>query len=65
MGEILTRLLLLMPAFSLPSTPPHLTVRLHGRTERSPTSSRLRGRTKASVVRLSPVTFSARDGIDQ
>src|SRR5438128_1956289 len=29
-----------MPAFSLPSTPPRLTARLHGRTERSPTSRR-------------------------
>ena len=65
MGEILTRLLLLMPAFSLPSAPPSLATELHSRTERSPTPSTLGRRATASVVGLSPVTFSAQDGIDQ
>ena len=66
MGGILPRLTLLMPAFSLPSAPPDLTIELHGGTERSPTPSPIEiGKGHGFGGRLSPVTLSARDSIDQ
>ena len=66
MGEILTRLLLLMPAFSLPSAPPALTGLASQQNGTLPYPSPIKiGEATASVVRLSPVKFSAQDGIDQ
>ena len=66
MGEILTRLVLLIPAFSLLYAPPVLTnlASLLYRTLPYPLSAEA-DKVTASVVRFSPVTFSARDGIDQ
>ena len=59
MGVVLTRLALLMPAFSLPSAPAELTLCLHCRRERSPTDAKRH--LIASVAGLSPATFSARN----
>ena len=66
MGEILTRLVLLIPAFSLLYAPPVLTnlASLRYRTLLYPLPPE-GGKVTASVARFSPVTFSARDGIDQ
>src|ERR1700741_491488 len=54
---------LLIPAFSLPAAPPDLAVRLRRRQERSSTTHapRMAHTSSASVLHLSPVTFSARD----
>src|SRR5579863_3824144 len=56
---------LLMSAFSLPIPPAHLTMHLHRLTERSATAYEEHAlRTPAASVRgLSPVTFSAQDGL--
>src|SRR3989338_7340900 len=53
---------LLIPAFSLPPRPAHLTVRLRPNAERSPTPHTTRRRCKAaaSVVRLSPDHYRRR-----
>src|SRR5580698_5244136 len=54
---------LLIPAFSLDNAPPDLTIRLQRRYLRSSTThaSRMTHKSSASVLHLSPVTFSARD----
>jgi hypothetical protein len=56
---------LLMSAFSLPMPPAHLAMHLQWPTERSATPARSAriGQAAASVRGLSPVTFSARDGL--
>jgi hypothetical protein len=58
-GVFLTRLTLLMPTFSLPSTPPRLTTRLRcgGNAPLPPDKIG----PIASVVDLSPATFSAQN----
>ncbi len=57
MGVFLTRLALLMPAFSLLFAPPLFTERLH-RGENAPLPSLENQEAIASVADLSPVTFS-------
>jgi hypothetical protein len=52
---ILTLLALLMPAFSLPSRPPNLSVELQPLTECSPTA--VRRQPAASVPSLAPLDF--------
>ena len=62
MGVVLTRLSLLIPAFSLPSAPPALTgpaSLLNGTLPYHLTLRTLRARSAASVFRLSPVELSA------
>ena len=55
---ILALLALLMPAFSLPSRPPDLTVQLQPLTECSPTDHRSKnGNPAASVPGLAPLNF--------
>src|SRR5688572_22525696 len=52
---------LLIPAFSLDTAPPDLTVRLRRRYQRSSTTHATRARILSFGAMLSPVTFSARD----
>ena len=62
MGVVLTRLSLLIPAFSLPSAPAALAgppSLLNGTLPYHLTPSELRARSAASVFRLSPVELSA------
>jgi hypothetical protein len=54
---ILTLLALLMPAFSLPSRPPDLSVELQPLTECSPTATVRRRQLAASVPCLAPLDF--------
>ena len=53
-------LTLLMSAFALPIPPADLAIRLHRRTERSPTM-RDKSRIRSFGILLSPVTSSAQD----
>ena len=63
MGVVLTRLSLLIPAFSLPSAPAVLTLDLH--CKRNAPLPSINGEPStapaASALDLSPVTFSAQD----
>ena len=54
---ILTLLALLMPAFSLPSRPPDLSIQLQPLTECSPTDAVARRHPAASVPGLAPLNF--------
>ena len=58
MSVVLTRMTLLIPAFSLLAAPPVLTVRLLGRPERSPTIHPFGDVFRASDNSLSLDTFS-------